>query len=111
MGGDKVLSEIYFSTLIIIAFQLLFPGNSGAGCLAIPPEAMVSAASIVESVTFQNGLSWDMYVNSSPPVILIISLHLTWHQEPQLIVHCPNDSSFQPLCPPGYASFLFAFMV
>ena len=31
MGGDEVLSEIYVSTLITIAFHLLFTGNSGAG--------------------------------------------------------------------------------
>ncbi len=77
MGGDEVLSEIYVSALITIAFQLLFPGISGAGCLSMPPEAMVSAASIVESVTFQIGLSWETYINSSRPVVIIISWHLT----------------------------------
>ncbi len=38
MGSDKVLSEIYISTLITITFQLLFPGNSAAGRLAMPLE-------------------------------------------------------------------------
>ncbi len=75
--GSKVVSEIYFSTLITTALQLLFLVNSGAGRLAMPPEAMVSAASIVESVTFQFGLCRKTYVNSSRPVVLIISLHLT----------------------------------
>ncbi len=64
MGRDDVRSEIHVPTLIIIAFQLLVPGNSGAGRLAMPPEAMVSAASIVESVTFQIGLSQETYAIS-----------------------------------------------
>ena len=35
MGRDDVRSEIYVPTLIIITFQLLFPGNSGqAVCYA-----------------------------------------------------------------------------
>ncbi len=51
MGSDKAVSGVYVSALITIAFQLLFPGNRGAVRLAIPPEAIVSAASIVEYVT------------------------------------------------------------
>ncbi len=35
MGRDDIRSEIYVPTLIIITFQLLFPGNSGqAVCYA-----------------------------------------------------------------------------
>ncbi len=68
MGGDEVLSEVYVPTLTIITFQLLFPGNSGAGRLAMPPKAMVSASSLVDPVSFPFGLSRVTYVISRRPL-------------------------------------------
>ena len=86
MGGDEVLSEIYVPTLIIITFQLLFPGNGGAGRLAMPPEAMVSAASIVESVTFQIGLSRETYAISRRPFDIFHKL--APDLAPRTFTHC-----------------------